>query len=209
MSNEAKFVAEKRTRTGTSHSRRLRCEGKVPVNLYGLGQEGQSLTISADDIKPLVVEGVQVCDLVIDGTEEKAIIREVQWDTFLTHLLHVDLQRVDPNARVDLEIPVETRGMVEEGILDHVLHSISVNCPVFNIPDKCEVRVGSLKIGDEVTIADMSFDSNVTTDLPGDTVVLRVSEVQEVEIVQEDVEGAAEPEVIGEKDDEDGGGGEE
>jgi len=207
MANEGKLVAEKRTQTGTSDSRRLRCEGKVPVNLYGLGQEGLSLTILADDIKPLVVDGIQVCDLVIDGTEEKAIIREVQWDTFLTHLLHVDFQRVDPNARVDLEIPVETRGMVNEGVLDQVLHSISVNCPVFNIPEKCEVRIGSLKIGDEVTIADMSFDDNVNTDLPGDTVVLRVSEVQEVEIVQEDVDGTAEPEVIGQKDD-DGDGDE-
>lgn len=207
MSNEGKLVAEKRTQTGTSHSRRLRCEGKVPVNLYGLGQEGLSLTLSADDIKPLVMDGIQVCDLVIDGTEEKAIIREVQWDTFLTHLIHIDFQRVDPNARVDLEIPVETRGMVNEGVLDQVLHSISVNCPVFNIPEKCEVRIGSLKIGEEVTIADMSFDGNVETDLPGDTVVLRVIEVQDVEIVQEDVDGAAEPEVIGQKDD-DGDGDE-
>lgn len=205
MANEGKVVAEKRTQIGTSHSRRLRCEGKVPVNLYGLGQESLALTVSADDIKSIVVEGVQVCDLVIDGTEEKALIREVQWDTFLTHLLHIDFQRVDPNARVDLEIPVETRGVVNEGVLEHVLHSISVNCPVFNIPEKCEVRIGALKIGDEVKIADMSFDDNVKADLPGDTVVLRVVEVQEVEIVQEDVGAAAEPEVIGQKaEDEDG-----
>ena len=92
MADTDKLVAEKRTETGTSHSRRLRCEGKVPVNLYGLGQENVSLTISGDDLKPLVVSGIQVCDLVIDGSEEKALIREVQWDVFLTHILHVDFQ---------------------------------------------------------------------------------------------------------------------
>lgn len=205
MADTDKLVAEKRTETGTSHSRRLRCEGKVPVNLYGLGQENVSLTISGDDLKPLVVSGIQVCDLVIDGTEEKALIREVQWDVFLTHILHVDFQRVDPNARVDLEIPVATRGMVNEGMLDHVLHQVSVNCPVFNIPEKVEVRVGTLNIGDEVTIADLHFDGDVTTDLPSDTVVLRVIEVQDVEIEQDDAGDGVEPEVIGRDDEESDG----
>lgn len=205
MADTDKLVAEKRTETGTSHSRRLRCEGKVPVNLYGLGQENVSLTISGDDLKPLVVSGIQVCDLVIDGSEEKALIREVQWDVFLTHILHVDFQRVDPNARVDLEIPVATRGMVNEGMLDHVLHQVSVNCPVFNIPEKVEVRVGTLNIGDEVTIADLHFDGDVTTDLPSDTVVLRVIEVQDVDIEQEDAGDGVEPEVIGRDDEESDG----
>ncbi|NQV28740.1 MAG: 50S ribosomal protein L25 [Rhodopirellula sp.] len=204
MANEGKLVAEKRTQIGTSHSRRMRCEGKVPVNLYGLGQEGLSLTIVGDELKPLILSGSHVCDLVIDGTEEKAIIREVQWDTFQLHILHVDFQRVDPNARVDLEIPVATRGTVNEGVLEHVLHQVSVNCPVYNIPEKVEVRIGALKIGDQVTIADLAFDGDLTTSLPSDTVVLRVVEVKDVEIVQEDIGAAAEPEVIGRaKEDED------
>ena len=204
MSNEDKFVAEKRLQVGTSHSRRLRCEGKVPVNLFGLGQESLSLAIASDDIKPFVVSGHHVCDLVIDGTEEKALIREIQWDTFLNHLLHIDFQRVDPNARVDLEIPVEVRGTVNEGMLEHVLHHVGVNCAVFNIPDKFEVRVGTLKIGSEVTVADLALGAGVTTELPSDTVVLRVIEVQDVEIEQEDVDAAAQPEVIGEKSDDEG-----
>jgi large subunit ribosomal protein L25 len=201
MADDVKLVTEKRDQIGTSHSRRLRCEGKVPVNLCGLGQESASLTISGDDLKPFIVSGAQVCDLVIGGTEQKAIVKQVQWDTFLLHILHADFQRVDPNARVDLEIPVATRGTVNEGVLEHVLHEVSVNCPVFNIPDKVEVRIGALKIGDEVTIADLAFDGDLTTDLPSDTVVLRVVEVQEVEIVQEDIGAAGEPEVIGQKDD--------
>ena len=206
MSDDGKLVAEKRTQTGTAHSRRLRCDGKVPVNLCGLGQESLSLTISGDVLKPFIVSGSQVCDLVVDGTEQKVLVKEVQWDTFLLHILHADFQRVDPQARVDVEIPIATRGTVNEGVLDHVLHEISVNCPVYNIPEKVEVRIGSLKIGDEVTIADLSFDADLTSVLPSETVVLRVSEAQDVEIVQEDIGAAVEPEVIGRSaDDEDGG----
>ena len=93
MADDGKLVAEKRTQIGTSHSRRLRCEGKVPVNLYGLGQESVSLTISGDDLKPFIISGSQVCDIVIDGAEQKALVKEVQWDTFLLHILHADFQR--------------------------------------------------------------------------------------------------------------------
>jgi hypothetical protein len=60
-----------------------------------------------------------------------------------------------------------------------------------------------LKIGDEVTISDLAFDGDLTTDLPSDTVVLRVIEIQDVEIVQEDIGAAVEPEVIGQKSDDD------
>ncbi|MBL6706880.1 MAG: 50S ribosomal protein L25 [Planctomycetaceae bacterium] len=197
MADDGKLVAEKRTQIGTSHSRRLRCEGKVPVNLYGLGQESVNLTISGDELKPFIVSGSQVCDLVIDGAEQKALVKEVQWDTFLLHILHADFQRVDPQARVDVEIPIATRGTVNEGVLEHVLHEISVNCPVYNIPEKVEVRIGALKIGDEVTIADLAFDADLTSVLASDTVVLRISEPQEVEIEQQDVDAAGEPEVIG------------
>jgi large subunit ribosomal protein L25 len=203
MADDGKLVAEKRTQIGTSHSRRLRCEGKVPVNLYGLGQESINLTISGDVLKPFIVSGSQVCDIVIDGAEQKALVKEVQWDTFLLHILHADFQRVDPQARVDVEIPIATRGTVNEGMLEHVLHEISVNCPVYNIPEKVEVRVGALKIGDEVTIADLAFDADLTSVLPSDTVVLRISEPQEVEIEQEDVGAAVEPEVIGRGADDD------
>ena len=72
---------------------------------------------------------------------------------------------------------------------------------MFKIPDKCEVRVGTLKIGAEVTIADLSFDPDVRTDLPADTVVVRVVEHQEFEIELEDVRSPVEPEVIGRKED--------
>ena len=205
MATEA-LAAEVRTQTGTSHSRRLRLEGKVPTNLYGLGKDPVALTLASDAITPAIVAGQRVIDVDVDGTAEKAMIREVQWDTFLTHILHADFQRVDPNARVDVDIPVVIRGVVNEGVLDHVLHEISVDCPVYKIPEKAEVRVGALKIGDEVTIADLAFDGDLTSVLPSETVVLRVTEAQEVEIVQEDVGAAAEPEVIGQKaDDEEAG----
>ena len=203
MATEA-LAAEVRTQTGTSHSRRLRLEGKVPTNLYGLGKDTVALTIASDVITPSVVAGHRVIDVAVDGTVEKAMIREVQWDTFLTHILHVDLQRIDPNARIDVDVLIHLRGTANEGVLDHHLHSVELNCPAFAVPDQIDVRIGSLHIGDQVTVADLTLPEGITCNLPEDTVVLRITKAQDVEIVQEDVSAAAEPEVIGRSaDDED------
>ena len=203
MATEA-LAAEVRTQTGTSHSRRLRLEGKVPTNLYGLGKDPVALTLASDAITPAIVAGQRVIDVDVDGTAEKAMIREVQWDTFLTHILHVDLQRIDPTARIDLDVAVNLRGTANEGVLDHALHAVELNCPAFAVPDSIEVRVGSLRIGDQVTVADLDLPEGVTCNLSGDSVVVRVTEAQDVEIVQEDVSAAAEPELIGRSaDDED------
>jgi large subunit ribosomal protein L25 len=205
MANDTKsLVVEPRSLTGTGNSRRLRNAGKVPATLYGLNEAPVSVALAGDAITPVVVSGNKIVDVVIDGTTSIAMIREVQWDTFLTHILHVDLQRVDSDTRVDIELFVSIRGAVNEGVLDTVVRSIMVNCPVFLVPESPVVRVGSMKIGDTVTIADLEFPDTVSVELPDDTVVLRVSEAQDIDIEAEDVSAALEPEVIGRKSEDEG-----
>ena len=209
MANEiVSLAAELRTQTGTSHYRRLRRDGQVPAVGYGLSEEPVSLTLAGDVITPIVVSGNKVVDLSFGDTTTKAMIRDVQWDTFLTHIVHVDLLRVDDNARIDLELFIEISGSVNEGVLQQLERSLMVNCPVFLIPESPVVRVGSLKIGDTVTIGDLEFPEGVTVGAPADTVVVRVEEAQEVDVDTEaDDGGALEPELIGRAAEDEGEGG--
>jgi len=211
MANQlVSLAAELRTQTGTSHSRRLRRDGQVPAVVYGLSEETVSLTLAGDAITPIVVSGGKVVDLTFGDTNTKAMIRDVQWDTFLTHIVHVDLLRVDDNARIDLELFIEVRGTVNEGVMQLLERSMMVNCPVFLIPESPVVRVGSLKIGDTVTIGDLEFPEGVTVSADADTVVVRVEEAQEVDLdAEEDAGGALEPELIGRSAEDEGEGGDE
>ena len=203
-SSTPQLSAEPRASLGTANSRRLRQSGSIPACLYGLGQDTVSLTVSEEALKPVVLAGAQVVDVDISGTIEMAMIREVQWDTYMMNILHIDLQRIDREARIDLEVKIEARGDVNEGVLDHQLHSLTLSCPAYAVPDIFSIRVGSLKIGDEVTVSNLDLPEGTETEVPGDTVILRVNEVVDVDIVQEDVSAAAEPEVIGAKSDDEG-----
>jgi len=203
MSNATlSLAAETRTSTGSANSRRLRNSGRVPATIYGLGQEPASVSLSGDVLTQAVLSGTRIVDLDHDGSTSKAMLREIQWDTFLTQILHVDLQRVDENARVNLELAVEIRGTVSQGNLEQVLRYIEVNVPVFEIPSSPVVRVGSLKIGDTVTVRELGLPADSHPDTPDDAVVLRVVEIQDVDISEEDISAAIEPEVIGRKPDE-------
>jgi large subunit ribosomal protein L25 len=197
----AALQAEPRTELGTTNSRRLRRQGLIPGNIFGLDKEAEAVSISADTLNPVVQSGAHVIDVTVGDSVQKVVVREIQYDTFLTQILHIDLQRIDPNAKVEVEVSIETRGVATEGVLEQPLHSVAVLCLPWLIPDKFSIRIGSLRIGDKVTVADLELPEGASIDLDDDTVVLRVSEAQEVEIVQEDLATGAQPEVIGQKDD--------
>jgi len=196
------LAAESRTLTGSANSRRLRASGRVPATVYGLGQEPVSVSLSGDVITQVVLSGTRIVDLDLAGSTSKAMLREIQWDTFLTQILHVDLLRVDRDARVNLDLAIEIRGSVSQGNLEQTIRYIGVNVPVFEVPSSPVVRVGSLNIGDTVTVADLGLPPDSHPGTPDDAIVLRVVESQDVDIDEEDLSAAIEPEVIGRKPEE-------
>lgn len=198
MSAPQTVVAEPRQLIGTTKSRRLRRDGLIPGNVYGLGQPNISITMPSDTITRVIRSGTHVVDLQIGENLSKAIVRESQWNVFKTKLLHVDFQRVDPDARVDIEVDVVARGQISAGVMDHLIHKVTLNCLAYLIPDRIEVRVNHLKIGDSVSVSSLELPTGATCKLAGDAVVIRVHEAKKVDIVQASDTGA-QPEVIGRK----------
>ncbi|MCA9032412.1 MAG: 50S ribosomal protein L25, partial [Planctomycetaceae bacterium] len=140
--------------------------------------------------------GAKVVDLKLEGSDEqKAIVREVQWDTFGTHVLHLDFMRVDATQRVTAHVPIHLRGtapgVIAGGRLDHHLHALTIECLAVQIPTEINVRITSLKIGDSLHVSDIA-------DLPPGTTVLSPADEVVVQIVEpkgeaDATEEAAEP----------------
>lgn len=193
MSTLDVIAIEPRTEIGSTASRRLRREGLVPVNVYGHGEKEAFGKIDADVASAIARSGAKVVDVKLEGADEqKAIVREVQWDTFGTHVLHLDFMRVDAKQRVTADVPIHLRGtapgVIAGGRLDHHMHSLSIECLAVQIPTEINVRITSLKIGDSLHVSDI-------TDLPPNTTVLSSADEVVVQVFEprgaED-EGAAE-----------------
>src|SRR6202166_2753361 len=135
---------KKREPKGKRDARRLRASGVVPANLYGHGEKNLSLGINADEVRAAVRHGARVVDLQ-GVVKEKAFIRELQWDTFGTHVLHMDLTRVSADERLTVTVPVELRGQAEGlkegGVVEMVIHEVEVECLAIEIPEKLFLRV--------------------------------------------------------------------
>ncbi len=68
-----------------------------------------NLTLAADELEASLRHGAKVVDL--DGAASgKALLQDVQWDTFFKHVLHVDLLRVRAGEKVKIDVPIELRG---------------------------------------------------------------------------------------------------
>lgn len=206
MSVDAKLTAKTREQLGSANSRRLRRDGQVPGNVYGHKQGTVAIQTSHESLLGVVQGGHIAVDLEVDGQGEKAIFREVQWDTFGKKILHFDLLRVDPEERIDIEVPVDVRGtapgVLSGGILDVQMHSLSVNCLAYKIPSSITVRIGSLNEGDAIRAGDITLAEGITITNPADAVVVQVvtprrgkkdeEEVEEAEGGEEAAEGGEE-----------------
>jgi len=86
------ITATKREKTGKIANRNLRRDGKIPAVLYGDGKDVVHLALSAEQFDVVVRHGEK--DITLEGdVSEKVVMREVQWDTFGTEVLHVDFYR--------------------------------------------------------------------------------------------------------------------
>jgi len=198
MAEDPKLVAESRSKLGSAECRRLRQRQLVPGNVYGHGEDNAAIAVSEDALAPIVRSGHKVVDLDLAGATQKAILREVQWDTFGTTLLHFDLQRVSADELVVTEVAVETHGtapgVLAGGILEIPLHTIRVECPAVEIPERIVVNVNHVELEQSIYVRDLKLPANVRVLNDEDEIVLHV--VRPSVLPEEEVSASAEPELI-------------
>jgi len=198
------YSAERRQQTGSQSARRLRRQGKVPAVLYGHGEEVLALALSHESVEHIVTSGHHLVNLDIDGKRERAIIREVQWDSWGREILHIDFGRVALDERVTVEVEIVPHGtpkaVLAGAVLEQPLHSVEVSCQADRIPDEIRVEVGAMEVGQMIHVRDLDFPEGVVPRGDPDQIVFILQEPrgEEVEAAPEEAAPApSEPEVIG------------
>ncbi len=201
--------AETRTPGTKNVARRLRAAGQVPAVLYGESKEALSISL---DPKPLIAVlhsqsgHNRILNLSVKGGETvSAVIKDWQIDPVSDRLLHVDLKRIDLSHKLRVKVPVhgigEAKGVkVQGGVLEFVLREVDVECLPLDIPDRIDVDVTELVIGQNIRARDLVVDSKVHIVTAPDQVVAHIVLMKEEEVAKPE-EGAvaaapAEPEVI-------------
>lgn len=194
---------------GKRRIRRLRSSGKTPAVLYGHEKDNISLSLPTNDLMTSMRHGIRLFELQ-GGTSATALLRDVQWDTFGLEVLHVDLVRVSADQKIDATLAVELRGVApgvsQGGVVEHLLHEVSLTCAVSHMPDKLELNINSLELGQSFTAADLSLPDGAEMLTPLERIIVQCVEPQTEEDEDEVSTGSdsVEPEVIGKKDEDEG-----
>jgi large subunit ribosomal protein L25 len=218
MATTATITATNRDQTGKGAARTFRREGRVPGILYGHGEESVALSVDARELERLVhsvsIENT-IVDLAFEGGRQpvKVLIREIQRHPTRDQYLHVDFFHVAMDEKISVAIPVIVVGVPigvkdKGGMLDHQLRELEVFCLPGEIPEKIEVDVSALDIGDSIHVQDLAVPEGVEveTDLERSVVAVlapAVVPVEEEAAVAPEGE-PTEPELIGKRKAEEG-----
>jgi large subunit ribosomal protein L25 len=172
MATMQELTIRRRDGSGKAFAKRLRREGAVPAVVYD-GKKAESVTVDPKAVLRMIHghEGTtQLLTLKFDGDNgnrtRMAIIRDLQFDPVTDLLLHVDLQEVAADRAITVQVAVraigEAAGVKEQkGILNLVLHELTVSCLPTAIPERIDADVSALMIGDVLTVAELRAPDGV------------------------------------------------
>ncbi|BDG67754.1 MULTISPECIES: 50S ribosomal protein L25/general stress protein Ctc [Enterococcus] len=182
---------------------KLRHEGKVPAIVNGYKVESTPIAVNAAELEKILREnGLNtVITISLEGKKVNTLIKEYQSDTFTRNLTHVEFISVDMNEETEVEAEVtligESAGVKAGGVLAQNLYTVVVSATPDKLPERVEIDVTSLEIGDSLTVADLPKNDEYTIVTDPEEQIVAVTEPQEISEDEEAGE-AAEPAVIGE-----------
>ncbi|MFN5370339.1 MAG: 50S ribosomal protein L25/general stress protein Ctc [Bacteroidia bacterium] len=145
-----------RENVGKKDAKALRTKGLVPCVLYGGAEQ---IHFSADEkaFKPLIfTPDAHTVELEIAGKKYNAILQDVQYHAINDRLMHVDFLHVDASKPVVIAIPVAVHGIApgvrEGGKLLVKLRKMKVRALLNNLPDKINIDISHLEIGQSVKV---------------------------------------------------------
>ena len=210
MSEQVNLNATNREVEGKSSSRQLRRSGSVPAVIYGGEKDPIRISILEKDIaKAAEIPGfaTQILNINISGEEQNVIVKEIQRHPATQRVLHADLQRVNPDTKISISVPVRFLNedscmgvKMHGGAISRLINNIDITCLASNLPEYLEVDVAELDVGDSIFLSALNLPEGV--EIPSlalgedrDQAVVSITEAKvldvEPEVVEDGEEGEA------------------
>ncbi len=178
---------------GSRASRRLLAENSVPGVVYGLGTEPVAVSVGRRELRVALTTDAglnALLDLELEGKQEMAVVKEIQRHPVRREVTHIDFLRVDPDARIDVEVPIHTVGEAElvtqeEGIAELRLTTLVVSVKPTDIPETILVDISEMTMDKTITVADLDLPPEVDIVTPADQVIVS-AELTRAALVEDD-----------------------
>jgi len=167
------FGADPREAHGKGASRRLRHAGKVPAILYGGHKEAEPLVLDQQNLLTMIGDErfyssiVQVN--VSNGTQQEAIVKDVQMHPARNVVVHVDLQRVVESERIRIKVPIHFKGetispgvKTQGGFVSHMRTDVEVVTLPKDLPEFLELDLSAMNLNETKFLSDIPLPGGVS-----------------------------------------------
>ena len=207
MSNEIILNADLRVRTGTNKTREIRREDSmVPAIIYGNEEESKNIKLKLNELTKASENELfytQVLKILLEGNEEKVVLKELQREPVKGKFLHADFQRVSRKTKLKVVVPFRFNGeedcegvKTDGGVLAKAISEIEIACLAGNIPEAIEIDITNLMLNEAIRLSDINLPEGA--EIPGideenDQMIVSVNppraEEEEPEILPDGEEG--------------------
>jgi large subunit ribosomal protein L25 len=166
-----KVVAFPRTEQGSGASRRLRRAGHTPGIIYGGTAAPVNVALDHNALFHALKKEAfhsSILDLEVDGKSEKVLLRDFQMHAFKPLVLHADFQRVDPNQKIHMKVPlhfinaeISPAIKLSGGIISHVMNELDISCLPKDLPAFVEVDLSNMQVNSSFHVVDLKLPAGV------------------------------------------------
>ena len=161
------LTVEERSGFGSGAIRRLRKHGMVPAVIYSQGKPAVSLQIERLHLrkKTMGMTSTHLYQLksqskALDGV--MALIKDTQIDALRQEVTHVDFYEIHAGHKIIVTVPVVLIGesaavKQKTAILAQALHEVEVECQPTDIPERLELDITALVVGDSLFASDLKL----------------------------------------------------
>lgn len=170
----------------------LRKEGKVLAVVYGYKVDSTPVAFEEMALRKILREHGDnaLIELQIDGKKVNTLVHGSEVDPFTNTYKHVEFMAVKMDEATEVEAEVtlvgDAKGVKEGGFLSQTTYKVTVAATPDKLPERIELDVSELAIGDSLTVADIPKNNDYEIVSESDLQIAAVSEPVAVEETEDE-----------------------
>lgn len=200
MTSKEKIQINASLRTpGKGNCRKLRAEKNIPAVIYGPKADPVNIFIEERDAVKYTKHGYENTIFTFKSEDKAVNGQQVLKKSMSVHPvsrkpMHIDFYAPDMtqtvNVNVELSFTGKSQGEKDGGVFNAIRREIEIECLPTEIPEKFEVDISGLNLGDNLHVSDLNLgDVKIIT--AAELTICSVAEVKEEEVKPEEAEAAA------------------